>query len=113
MLSSFDISLRLTGPLNRRAQVELEEVAAICERLRGVARCSGTISIDLHDVSAFPRDALRSLNRVWTVLTESGWSVDITTPAQGDARSDFVRAAIRGTLAWARGTAHLSDDNGD
>lgn len=68
------------------------------------------VHIDLTEVIALDPRALASLNRAWQSLVSTGASVTVMAPAALDARAYFVRAAIRGDLAWApRGITPLHE----
>jgi hypothetical protein len=62
----------------------------------------------LGDVTALDLHGVESLNQAWHLLTGLGWSVTVSTPDLPDARAFFVAAAIRGQLAWARGSRQPS-----
>ena len=60
-----------------------------------------SLHLDLSKVADFDSETVRLINWTWTLLTSSGWSVSITAPDAIAVRADFMRAAIRGDLAWA------------
>jgi hypothetical protein len=99
------VCLEFAGAFDRRSVAALESTARGCRRFRG-APGAATVHIDLSDVTALDLHGVEGLNQAWRLLTRLGWSVTFSTPNLPDARAFFVCAAIRGQLAWARGSRH-------
>lgn len=101
-----DRRLRFVGPFDARCGRELEQIATFVVR-RGWTGPPATVHVDLSLVTRLDATALQALNRAWVLLGEAGWSMEIIEPDQGSARWPFVDAAVRGELAWARGSGAL------
>lgn len=107
-------TVRAIGPLQVRLgfrnsfdALSCAELRTAAEAARSLARGRGVshVHIDLDDVTALDDRALESLNQAWELFTRRGWSVTVTVPQAPDAGLHFVRAAIAGRLAWAKGSA--------